>query len=57
VTFLLKYPNFIAIGDEIWCILTNLRASIGMYKFGGMALSQKLEHTPLKMKQKYGQGS
>jgi hypothetical protein len=57
VTFLLKYPNFIAIGDEIWCILTNLRASIGKYKFGGMALSQKLEHTPLKMKQKYGQGS
>jgi len=29
VTFLLKYRNFIAIGDEIWRILSSLRVSIG----------------------------
>jgi hypothetical protein len=56
-SFLLKYRNFIAIGDEIWRILSNLRVSIGKFKFVGMALSQKRKHSPREMKQKYGQGS
>jgi hypothetical protein len=29
VTFLLKYRNFIAIKDEIWLTLSNLRLNMG----------------------------